>query len=169
MRKIYAVIKPDYVGDSENCLICIDLAVILWHRASYEYISGYSLGHTPEFHATLDNALHSKTKSRYDRIIELDIDEEGQIQALYAVTSEVKNKFVQDEGSRFFSKLKVTQWDRREIHQNEMTSGAMAELQKQYNASNLAKEAPYASAPPLADLDADNYQPFSTPVMRYAP
>jgi hypothetical protein len=65
--------------------------------------------------------------------------------------------------------VKVPQWDRREIYQNEMTSGAMAELQKQYNASSLAKEAPRASAPPLDDLDPEKNQPFSTPVMRYAP
>ena len=170
MKKIYAVIKPAYVGDSENPLVCIDLAVILWHRASYESICGYSLGHAAQFFSDLDGALHSNSRRGYDAIIELDIDEQGQINAIYQVTcSKIQKKFVQDEGSRFFSKVKVPQWDKREIHENEMTSGAMAELQKQYNSSDLAKDAPLASAPPLNDLGSEIYEPYSKPVMQYTP
>jgi hypothetical protein len=170
MRKIYAVLKPAYVGNSENCLVCIDIAVILWHRASYENICGYSLGHAAQFHADLNGAIHSIARTGYDVIAELDIDELNHITAIYAIEcSEVKEKFIQDAGTQFFSRVKVPVWTRREIHSHEMTSGAMAELQRQYHSSYLANAAPIPSAPPQNEISTEIYGPGSQQVMHYTP
>lgn len=149
MEKIYAVVKPAHVGDSENPFICIDLVAILWHRAKYERVCGYSLGHDAKFFSDLNTAIKNTSRYEESAVVELEVDEQGQITAfgeLYEYRG-MREKFVQDDGSRFFSRVNVPFWDSRII--DEYTPGALAEMQRQFALSDLGIMHPAASAPPM--------------------
>lgn len=155
MSKVYAIVKSAYVGDSENPFICIDIVAILWHRTRYEYVCGYSLGHTAQFYADLESAKQHLLNVCDDAIVELDVNEQGQLTAFSALHRYLgrQEKFVAEAGTMFFNRVEVSHWGRREIEANEYTAGALAEIARQYAASGLANANAYASAPPHSALN----------------
>ena len=176
MAKLYAIVQPAYVGSSENPLIFIDIAVILYHKMNYERICGYSLGHDVKFFNGLDDAKNRiqpevtnkiprplrYTNSTYSAIIELETNKQGKITACNRIFEfdgvETRyKKLNQDDQS--FVKVKVPTWSVRDITSTDLTQDALQEINRQYTHSDIANNNPNPQLPePSAPPPPENEQ-----------
>lgn len=137
MTKLYAVVSPATIWtppkddlDCNGC--CTDPIVAIWHKINYEQVCGYSLGHNAQFYPTLETA--QQNCGLQHAIVELDTRNDAIARFAKLHTSEeVTKKNAPVPGHPgFFAKHTYVEWISIRIKKDDVTAGALEELNRQY-------------------------------------
>lgn len=137
MQRKYAVVYPAFSIGGDGLADMPWLIIAPIHKLMYENICGYSLGHTPTFCNTLDEA---KGKcSQQDAIIEFDVEADKVIKLQHIHTiSTFKNgmREIPDAApatssgyrGKLFEQCNIPVWECKEVRPEDITSQALDTL-----------------------------------------
>ncbi|STY29933.1 Uncharacterised protein [Legionella wadsworthii] len=154
MKKIYAIVSPAYTKVGDGFTDLASYFALPFHTVAFEQISGYSLGHKVLFTESLETAKgmlesgiqtsKSDAKTAIQKaIIELDADDEEKITGFNKIYTVDYDKRYEQAENNFFKSLRIPKWSERAINaQNEATSGALDEMNIQYQQTKQATPEP---------------------------
>jgi hypothetical protein len=146
-NRIYAIVYPPIATPpSDSFVICCVPCITLFHKARYEQILGYSLGHKPKFFTTLEAAQAEYLKPvmpRYDSaILEMDFDQDkGMVTKFnkifkYYEKPQAETYTVPDYDKKFTRTVNKPAWEELPLtdyaRTNTVTPGALQAINKQY-------------------------------------
>lgn len=147
MSKLYAIVYPAYSMSGDGLADLPYLVATPLHKMLYEQVCGYSLGHKVDFFNTLEVAKvgfeeavekNAHALEMQSAIVELNV-EEGQVVGFDALYTPSKiQQLMKPESTRpgFFKPVNVPTWKETKITPKDITSKALAEINRQYQESN---------------------------------
>lgn len=148
MAKLYAVISPAVTYFSSSISDALGFAIEKYHEMAYEQVCGYSLGHSPVFFNTLEEAqdqfekaiatpikLHT-FKIRQKAIIELEFDRDKITGFSKIYTPKIKKlRNPAAENETFFYPVDIPEWNEDNIYTNDISANALSAINRQYKNS----------------------------------